>query len=144
MGTQRKNDATYSHPWRDYFPIERSNQTVVQLLKTRDVHLSAIRIWRGAAETGSPGNPTTLQGILARAEFAFHYKTSYCFPYLITTRKTETNQPHHCWCMDTTYNYRKRHFSHLCFLFLCSYILTPYVKNYSYQIQGVQYLMLKY
>lgn len=52
MGTQRKNDATYSRPWRDYFPIERSNQTVVQLLKTRDVHLSAIHIERGAVETG--------------------------------------------------------------------------------------------
>lgn len=52
MGTQRKNDAIYSHPWRDYFPIERSNQTVVQLLKRRGDHLSAIRIWRGAAKTG--------------------------------------------------------------------------------------------
>lgn len=51
VGTQRKNDATYSRPRRDYFPIERSNQTVVQLLKTKDVHLSAIHIWRGAAET---------------------------------------------------------------------------------------------
>lgn len=48
MGTQRKNVASYNHPQKDYFPTERSNQTVVQILKTRDVHLSA----RGAAENG--------------------------------------------------------------------------------------------
>lgn len=95
MGTQRKNDATYSRPQRDYFPIERSNQTVVELLKTRDVHLSAIHIGRGAAET-SLGIQQALQGILARAEFAFHYKTSYCFPYLITTGKMKPKQSHHC------------------------------------------------
>lgn len=33
MGTQRKNDATYSHPWRDYFPIEGAIKQLSNYLK---------------------------------------------------------------------------------------------------------------
>lgn len=136
MGTQRKNDAIYSHPWRDYFPIERSNQTVVQLLKRRGDHLSAIRIWRGAAKAGLE-IPQLYRAHWSGLDSPPAINHAIAFHTSSTTSKTKPGQPHCCWCADTTYHHRTRlGFFFLPFLLsLCIYIPTPYTKNYCYQIQ---------
>lgn len=100
MGTQRKNDATYSHPWRDYFPIEGAIKQLSNYLKQEMFIFQTSTFDEMLLKLAWESNNFT--GHIVWNRICFSLQKIYCFIYFIITRKIKLKQPHHCWCMDTT------------------------------------------
>lgn len=137
MGTQRKNDATYSHPWRDYFPIEGAIKQLSNYLKQEMFIFQTSTFDEMLLKLAWESNNFT--GHIVWNRICFSLQKIYCFIYFIITRKIKLKQPHHCWCMDTTYNCWKCHFLIWVFfssavVFLLHILRTTLIKNKGYNI----------